>query len=124
MARPGSVIGWTLDVAERAVLLKAHPPLFAIAFAHHVTLATDAEDRALPLAVRASIVGHADDGKGVEAMVVTIDGATERPDGATCHITWSLGEGRRARESKDVLRQNEVRMFDHAIAITLTPARI
>ncbi len=41
---------------------------------------------------------------GVEAMVVAIDGTTDRPDGSTYHITWSLGDGRRARESNDVLQ--------------------
>jgi hypothetical protein len=36
-------------------------------------------------------------------MVVSIDGATGRPDGSTFHITWSLGPGRRAKESNRVL---------------------
>ena len=35
----------------------------------------------------------------------TIDGTTDRPDGSTYHITWSLGPGRQARESNDVLRE-------------------
>ena len=74
--------------------------------------------------VRAEIVGRTDDGKGVEAMVVTIDGDTARPDGSTFHITWSLGDGRRARESNDVLKERGWEEFDHPIPITLTPARI
>ena len=63
--------------------------------------------------------------QGVEAMVVTIDGDTARPDGSTFHITWSLGDGRRARESNDVLqgtRLERVRSPDRRF--TLTPARI
>jgi hypothetical protein len=123
MAKPGSVIGWTLDEAERATLLKQYPPRFAKVVAHHVTLATDAEDRELPDAVRAEIVGRTDDEQGVEAMVVTIDGDTARPDGSTFHITWSLGEGRRARESNDVLRERGWQKLDKPIPITLTPAR-
>ena len=32
-------------------------------------------------------------------MVVELDGTTDRPDGSTYHITWSLGPGRkRARK--------------------------
>ena len=124
MARPGSVIGWTLDEDERAVFLEAHPPRFANVFAHHVTLANEAEDRALPGPVRGAIVGRIDDGVGVEAMVVTIDGETVRPDGATFHITWSLGDGRRARESNDLLRDHGWTPFDDPIEIVLTPARI
>ncbi len=124
VAKPGSVIGWTLDEGERAVLLERYPPRYVKAVAHHVTLATDAEDRDLPGSVRAEIVGRADDGLGVEAMVVTIDGDTARPDGSTFHITWSLGEGRRARESNDVLRERGWSAFDLPASITLAAARI
>jgi len=124
MAKPGSVIGWTLDTGERASLLEQYPPRYAKAVAHHVTLATEAEDRDLPGPVRAEIVGRANDDKGVEAMVVAVDGDTTRPDGSTFHITWSLGEGRRARESNDVLKERGWSKLDHSILITLTPARI
>ena len=124
MAKPGSVIGWTLDQKERAELLERFPPRFAKAVAHHVTLATDAEQRDLPPDVRAAIVGRTDDGAGVEAMVVTIDGETDRPDGSTFHITWSLGDGRRARESNDVLKERGWTGLDQPVAISLTPARI
>jgi len=124
MAKPGSVIGWTLDQQERADLLEQFPPRYAKAVAHHVTLATDAADRDLPPGVRAAIVGRTDDDRGVEAMVVTIDGDTARPDGSTFHITWSLNEGRRARESNDVLKECGWSKFDQPIDITLTPARI
>ena len=123
MAKPGSVIGWTLDQDERAELLKQYPPRFAKVVAHHVTLATDAEDRDLPAPVKAAIVGRTDDGHGLEAMVVTIDGDSARPDGSMFHITWSLGEGRRARESNDVLRERGWQKLGQAIPITLTPAR-
>ncbi len=124
MAKPGSVIGWTLDETERASLLTQYPPRFANLVAHHVTLATDAQDRDLPQPARAAIVGRTDDEQGVEAMVVTIDGDTGRPDGSTFHITWSLAEGRRARESNDVLKERGWQELDHPVPITLTPARI
>jgi len=124
MAKPGSVIGWTLDESERADLLKRHPPRFEKTVAHHVTLATDAEHRDLPPEVSAAIVGCTDDDRGIEAMVVAIDGDTARPDGSTFHITWSLGQGRRARESNDVLKERGWTKFDQPIPVTLTPARI
>ena len=123
MAKPGSVIGWTLDETERAELLKQYPPRYEKVVAHHVTLATNAEHRELPSDVGAAIVGRADDDQGVEAMAVTIDGTTDRPDGSTFHVTWSLGEGRRARESNDVLKERGWTEFDHPVPITLTPAR-
>lgn len=124
MAKPGSVIGWRLNESQRTTLLERYPPRYAKIVAHHVTLATEAEDRNLPSHVRAEIVGQADDGAGVEAMVVTIDGHTARPDGSTFHITWSLGDGRRSRESNDVLKERGWSAFDQPLAITLTPARI
>jgi hypothetical protein len=124
MAKPGSVIGWTLDENERAALLNQHPPRYATVVAHHVTLATEAGERDLPAPVRAAVVGRVDDDSGVEALIVTIDGITERPDGSTFHITWSLGEGRRARESNDVLKQRGWHELDHPVPITLTPARV
>jgi hypothetical protein len=124
MAKPGTVIGWILDEGERNKLLERFPPHYATTVAHHVTLATQAQRRPLPEPVRAAIVGRTDDGKGVEAMVVTIDGDTARPDGSTFHITWSLGDGRRARESNDVLREFGWSKLDQPIPITLTPARM
>lgn len=113
--------GWKLDRGERTQLLRDYPPRYAEAVADHVTL--QAGGGALPGAVRAAIVGRTNDGNGVEAMVVAIDGTTDRPDGSTYHITWSLGPGREARESNDVLKQRGWEQFDQAIPINLTPGR-
>jgi hypothetical protein len=123
MAKPGSVIGWLLAEDDRERLLQEYPPKFEKTVAHHVTLKTDAEKDPLPADVRASVVGRTDDEQGVEAMVVAIDGTTDRPDGSTYHITWSLGPGRRARESNDVLRDRGWEHIDAPIPIELEPAR-
>jgi hypothetical protein len=123
MANPGSVIGWKVNRGERDALLERFRARYAKPVADHVTLETDAERKPLPPDVSAEIVGHADDGEGVEAMVVAVDGTTDRPDGSTYHITWSLADGRRARESNDVIRDRGWTRFDEAIPVTLTPAR-
>lgn len=120
MARPGSAIGWKLDRGEREALLKRFPPHYPDAVADHVTL--EISEVPLPPDVAAKIVGHADDGNGVEAMVVAIDGTTDRPDGSTFHITWSLGPGRRAKESNDVVRERGWSKID-PVPVTVTPAR-
>ena len=86
-----------------------------------MTLKVGSKD--LPGEVQAAIVGRTDDDAGVEAMVVTIDGTTDRPDGSTYHITWSLGAGRRAKESNDVLKERGWQDLDQAIPVTLIPAR-
>ncbi len=39
------------------------------------------------------------------------------------HITWSLGPGRQARESNDVLRERGWEEFDRPVPVTLIPAR-
>ena len=117
-----SVTGWKLDRTQREALLREHSPRYNEAVADHVTL--EVGGVALPPDVEAAIVGRADDGEGVEAMVVAIDGTTDRPDGSTYHITWSLGAGRRAVESNDVIREHGWNAFDDPIPVSLTPARL
>jgi len=118
------VTGWKLDRAQRAELLQQFPPRYRNVDADHVTLAVRAARSApLPEETHGEIVGRVDDGRGVEAMVVRIDGTTDRPDGSTYHITWSLEDGRKAKESNDVLRQQRWVPFDLPMPIQLHPAR-
>ena len=123
MHKPGSVIGWKLDHGERQQLLERFGPRYAQPVADHVTLETGAESKPLPPEATARIIGRADDGQGVEAMVVAVDGSTDRPDGSTYHITWSLEPGRRARESNDILRDHGWTTFDEPVTVSITPAR-
>ncbi|WP_426693195.1 hypothetical protein ACMC5O_000467 [Sphingomonas sediminicola] len=123
MAKPGSVIGWLLAEDDREKLLQQFPPKFEKTVAHHVTLKSEAERDRLPNDVEAEVVGRTDDESGVEAMVVAVDGTTDRPDGLTYHITWSLGGGRRARESNDVIRERGWHKLDQPIPVKLQPGR-
>jgi hypothetical protein len=119
-----SVIGWKLDREQRKELLQQFPPRFGNVVADHVTLAARASAQApLPQETEGEIVGRVIDGKGVEAMIVAIGGTTDRPDGSTYHITWSLADGRRAKESNDVLREQSWEMFDLPMPVMLRPAR-
>jgi len=124
MTKPGTVTGWKLASDERASLLDRFPPKYENVVADHVTLRTGATaETPLPREVEAEIVGQADDGHSLECLVVSIDGTTDRPDGSTYHITWSLGPGRRARESNDVLRELGWKPLDKSIPAQLEPAR-
>lgn len=114
-------VGWLLDEGERADLLVRFPPRYAEAIAHHVTLKVRDETCPTPIETAGEIVGVADDGEGVQAMVVAIGGATARPDGATWHITWSLAEGRSARESNDVIASRGWTAFPTPVPIRLIP---
>ena len=98
--------GWKLSETCRGRLLAQFPPRYARVVADHVTLVGGAEGRtaAAPEPVNeAAIVGRADDDAGVEAYVVRINGTTDRPDGSTWHVTWSLDPGREAKESNRVI---------------------
>ena len=124
MAKPGTVTGWKLDRSEREQLLERFPPRYGEVIADHVTLRTGADSETpLPREVAARIVGRADDGDSLECLVVELDGTTDRPDGSTYHITWSLGPGRKARESNDVLRERGWDHIDAPVGVALKPAR-
>jgi hypothetical protein len=125
MAKPGTVTGWKLPEVERELLLRTFPPKYENVVADHVTLRTGARpETPLPAEPNSSkVVGRADDGESLECLVVELDGTTDRPDGSTYHITWSLGPGRRARESNDVLRDRGWDYLETPIPVELTPAR-
>ncbi|SHI80248.1 hypothetical protein SAMN02745194_01101 [Roseomonas rosea] len=117
------VAGWLLPQEERAPLLALIPPRYARVVAHHVTLKPGARKEApLPRETSGRVVGLADDGKGVQALVVEIGGTTRRPDGSTWHITWSLGPGRKPVESNDVIRQHRWTPLEAPRDIRLEPA--
>jgi hypothetical protein len=89
--------------------------------ADHVTLRVGGGP--LPPKPFAEVIGRADDGKSLECLVVNLDGTTERPDGSTYHISWSLGPERRAIESNHVLRDLGWEKISVPIPIELEPAR-
>jgi hypothetical protein len=122
MADPTSFFtGWLVEPEHRAALLEKFPPRYATIVAHHVTLKFGDATAEPPAGVSAEIVGQADDGAGVQAMVVRIDGAISRPDGGTFHITWSLDPGREAGESNDVIAARGWTPIEPATPVRLTP---
>lgn len=121
MADPTSFYsGWLVDPHARSALLARFPPRYARVVAHHVTLKFGDEAAQAPTETIGEIVGEADDGKGVQALVVAIGGSPARPDGGVFHITWSLAEGREARESNDVIAQGWTRLAA-SVAVRLIP---
>lgn len=123
MTEPGGrpFSGWLLDETDRAAMLARWPPRYAEVVAHHVTLAFGPVTRELPGETKGEVIGVADDGQGVEALVVRIGGRTERPDGSTFHITWSLGPGRRAVESNAVIARAGWTPLAEPLRVRLTP---
>jgi hypothetical protein len=123
MGGNGSVIGWKLDREQRRALLEQFEPHYDEPVADHVTLEVKAQSKPLPVTVESAIVGRSDDGQGVQVMIVSIDGTTDRPDGSTYHITWSLAPGRQAKESNDVIRERGWSTIHPPVPVTLEPAR-
>ena len=124
MAKPGTVTGWKLPSDERSTLLHQFKPKYDNVVADHVTLRTGATPQTpLPSKVEAQIVGYANDSNSLECLVVSINGTTDRPDGSIYHITWSLGPGRRARESNQLLLDKGWTPVEKPIPVQLEPAR-
>lgn len=120
---PNLVLGWLLPPEEREPLLALVPPRYEGVVAHHVTLKPGVRrGHSLPRETEGRVVGIADDGAGVQALVVEIGGTTDRPGGSTYHITWSLGRGRKPVESNDVIRHHRWTPLDTPRPIRLQPA--
>jgi hypothetical protein len=112
---------WLLDMTERQALMERFPPEYTNAVGHHVTLDYGVtQDHPLPTQFTGRIVGDIHD-KGVQALVVEIDGNTKRPDGQTYHITWSLEPHKFPENSKQLLEKGWFPLED-PIEITLIPA--
>jgi len=120
------VTGWKLDDDERTALLERFPPEWPDVIADHVTLDMHAGREApLPHETDGEVVGAINDEVGLQALVVAIGGSTDRPDGSTYHITWSLdrARGREPIQSNQVIAEHGWRPLDDPIPIALIPAR-
>jgi hypothetical protein len=111
-----------LDAAARDHVLTCVPSRFPNVVCHHITLEFGVEDSApLPNPISVAVVGYATDDLGVEALVVEVDGITARPSGGTYHITLSLGEGRKPKESNDIITSKGWTPLDTPINIAVVP---
>lgn len=60
------------------------------------------DSQCAPPATHGEIVGHAN-GDGIQALLVEIDGTSDRPQGGHYHLTLSVGEGHAPKESNALL---------------------
>ena len=85
-------VGRLLHPEDRDSLLAAFPRAYPRVVARHIALECgEPPDFPLPGGAEGFVVGVADDGAGVQALVVEIGGSTRRPDGGAYHIAWSPG---------------------------------
>lgn len=87
------------------MLMLRYPPKYSKVLAHHVTVEFGVpSDTPSPNYCDVRLVGYSDSGDGLEALVVSVNGTRDRPDGKIYHITWSLDPDKYApKDSNDLL---------------------
>ena len=117
-------IAFELDEQSRNILLKTFPPKYPEVIGHHITHQFGVpEGTKLPSDVKdVKVIGYADDGTSLEALVVDVNGSTQRPDGGTYHITWSLDreQGRKPVHSNNLIKEQGYERIS-PIQITVIP---
>ena len=82
---------YVLTEETREALLELYPPKYDKVIAEHITVDFGVPiDADLPEGDWIKVIGEADSKDGLQALVVSVDGDSRRPDGKTYHITWSL----------------------------------
>jgi len=82
---------YVLTEESRNELLERFPPKYSKVVAHHVTVDFGVPATAeAPAPADLKVIGEADSGDGLQALVVSVNGSYQREDGKTYHITWSL----------------------------------
>jgi hypothetical protein len=119
MNTPGYVC-WIVTEQDRNRILDFIPAHYPTVVCHHVTLAFDVTSNyPLPPPTTGYIVGEIMD-KGIQALVVEINGDTIRWDNERYHITLSLDEGKFPEEARRLVRRGWFPLKER-IAITLEP---
>lgn len=114
---------YVLDDATRELLTKQFPPKYPTFIGHHVTVqfGVPAETTPPPTA-DLKVVGYKDSGDGLEVLVVSVNGSTDRPDGSVYHITWSLERGKyKPVDSNKLLSGAAKYTLIRSIPIRVTP---
>jgi hypothetical protein len=83
-------LAFEIDRVLREKLLQMIPPVYSRIVADHITIEFGTKPAVIPMADSIEILGLADDGNGLQALVVAVDGHRLRADGKPYHITWSL----------------------------------
>ena len=82
---------YVLTAETREALEEKYPPTYPEFIGHHITVDFGLpEDAPVPEEADNKLLGIKDSGDGIEALLVTVNGETKRPDGKSYHITWSL----------------------------------
>ena len=115
-------IAFNLSEATIEKLRQAFPPRHERFICRHATVTFGVRSETpLPQGpFSLEVIGYTDDGLGVEALVVKVDGDLRRPDGGIYHITHSLAAGRNAVESNEVIVKLGWELVEQPVAVTAT----
>jgi hypothetical protein len=98
-----SYSAYVLNKKSRANLIRSFPPKFSIIDATHITVKFGlSKDDKMPHPAKIEVVGYASD-DSLEAVVVSVNGKTQRADGKIYHITLSYEIGRKPVQSNGVI---------------------
>ena len=99
---------YVLTDESRSQLENKYPPKYPKFIGHHVTVdfgvPADAE---APEEATVKVLGSVDSGDGLQALVVSVNDETKRPDGNKYHITWSLDSEKYAPKDSNTLLQDK-----------------
>jgi hypothetical protein len=119
----GGYQAFEISAASRSALAAQFPPKFSEFIGHHITYKMPARSTDdLPENAQIRVVGYACNEEGIEALVVEVNSSTQRPDGKTYHITWSLDRsaGFKPVKSNELIATRGYSRIEKAINITAT----
>lgn len=113
---------YLLSQTGRKTLMDIFKPKYSRTVAHHVTVQFgNVTEDSVPDAADIEVVGYIDSGDGLEALVVSVNGAVDRPDGSVYHITWSLQNGYKPVDSNKVIKKYGYEYLVEPISIETIP---
>lgn len=106
-------------------LVRRFPPKYSKFVGHHVTVQFGVpKDTPPPEPADVVVHAYADTEDGLEALIVTVNGTWDRPDGSKYHITWSLDPTRyKPVDSNKLVSGNRYTPID-PFPIKTTPATL
>lgn len=96
--------GWMISDEDRERLMATFPPTFEHRRCSHITNEFGDDVVDIPVDADIAVVGYVTGAEG-EALLVEVNGMSERPDGKTYHLTMSFPEGSSAAASNDVIER-------------------
>ncbi|MCM1322660.1 MAG: hypothetical protein NC218_00565 [Acetobacter sp.] len=103
-----STICYELDTESKNKLMEIFPPKYPMVKYDHITISMGGIDAKLPEpAESVEVVGIADDGNGLEALIVRVNGMAVRPiDQKPWHITASFDPSKNAPAAFDIFAKS------------------